>query len=150
SGGMASEARSGKEGVSAGTASCSSEAATQFPAHNLVLLTVPTSLQPIGSFGFARAASFLGVGVWASAAVERQAMTKAVSSGLIVVPLFSQLDQAAQGVTRDHWTKACKPVSASGRTASAKRRYTNSRSRGKRLLSRCHGRAKSLMHRGVC
>ena len=59
SGETASETRSCKEGVSAGTASCSSEAATQFPAHNLVLLTVPTSLQPIGSFGFARAASFL-------------------------------------------------------------------------------------------
>jgi hypothetical protein len=53
SGGMASEARSGKEGVSAVTAPCSSEAATQSPAHNFVLLTVPTSLQPIGSFGFA-------------------------------------------------------------------------------------------------
>src|SRR5215472_9166061 len=88
SGGTASEARSAKEGVSAVTAPCSSEAATQFPAHNLVLLTVPTSLQPIGSFGFARAASFLGVEVWASAAVERQARTKAVSSGLIVVSPF--------------------------------------------------------------
>jgi len=49
---MASEARSGKEGVSAVTAPCSSEAATQSPAHNLVLLTVPTSLQPIGAAGF--------------------------------------------------------------------------------------------------
>ena len=29
----------------------------------------------------------MGVGVWASAAVERQARTKAVSSGLIVIPL---------------------------------------------------------------
>jgi hypothetical protein len=51
--GMASEARSGREGVSAGTAPRSSEAATQSPAHNLAPLTVPTSMQPIGSFGFA-------------------------------------------------------------------------------------------------
>jgi len=53
SGGRASEARSGREGVSTGTAPRSSEAATQSPAHNFAPLTAPTSLQPIGSFGFA-------------------------------------------------------------------------------------------------
>ena len=53
SGGRASEARSGREGASTGTAPRSSEAATQSPAHNLAPLTAPTSLQPIGSFGFA-------------------------------------------------------------------------------------------------
>src|SRR6516162_5054445 len=51
--GRASEARSGREGVSTGTAPRSSEAATQSPAHNLAPLTAPTSLQPNGSFGFA-------------------------------------------------------------------------------------------------
>src|ERR1700746_2653410 len=87
SGGRASEARSGRVGVSAGTAPRSSEAATQSPAHNFAPLTTPTSLQPIGSFGFAGTGGFVGVGVWASAAVERQARTKPVSSALIVIPL---------------------------------------------------------------
>src|SRR5882724_1566789 len=45
---------SGKDSVSvAGVAPLSSDA-TQSPAHSLVPLTVPTSLQPVGSFGFTR------------------------------------------------------------------------------------------------
>jgi len=50
--GMTPVARSGKDSVSvAGVVPLSSDP-TQSPAHSLVPLTVPTSLQPIGSFGF--------------------------------------------------------------------------------------------------
>jgi hypothetical protein len=53
-GGMASFVRSGGEGASsAGAEPLSSDAAVQSPAQILVPLTVPTSLQPVGSFGFA-------------------------------------------------------------------------------------------------
>src|SRR5882724_10241892 len=50
---------SGKDSVSvAGVAPLSSDA-TQSPAHSLVPLTVPTSLQPVGSFGFTRTSGLL-------------------------------------------------------------------------------------------
>ena len=54
-------AYSGKDSVSvAGVAPLSSDA-TQSPAHSLVPLTVPTSLQPVCSFGFTRTSGFLPI-----------------------------------------------------------------------------------------
>src|ERR1700680_2116349 len=54
-GGITSIARSGKDLVSSAGAAPLSSDPTQSPAHSFVPLTVPTSLQPVGSFGFTRA-----------------------------------------------------------------------------------------------
>ncbi len=51
-GGFASEGCAGAEGSTAGVLPRSSDAGAQSPAHSLVPLTVPTSLQPIGATGF--------------------------------------------------------------------------------------------------
>jgi hypothetical protein len=51
-GGIIAPARSVSDGVSVTDAAPLSSDPTQSPAHSLVPLTVPTSLQPIGSLGF--------------------------------------------------------------------------------------------------
>src|SRR5258708_35263937 len=50
---------SGKDSVSVAGVAPLSPDATQSPAHSLVPFTVPTSLQPIGSFGFTRTSGLL-------------------------------------------------------------------------------------------
>src|SRR5882724_3983149 len=78
---------SGKDSVSvAGVAPLSSDA-TQSPAHSLVPLTVPTSLQPVGSFGFTRTSGLLptfGSLSLAKAFAEKQIATR-MTRALIVI-----------------------------------------------------------------
>src|SRR5467141_2503712 len=86
---MASFARSGKDSVSvAGVAPLNSDA-TQLPAHSLVPLTVPTSLQPIGSFGFTCTSGLLptlGGAACAYALVEKPTAAKMTSALIVVTP----------------------------------------------------------------
>src|ERR1700720_638797 len=83
---------SGKDSVSgAGLAPLSSDA-TQSPAHSLVPLTVPTSLQPIGSFGFTRTSGLLptfgGLSL-AKAFAEKQIATRMARALIVISPLPS-------------------------------------------------------------
>src|ERR1700682_5790508 len=78
-----------KDSVSvAGVAPLSSDA-TQSPAHSLVPLTVPTSLQPIGSFGFTRTSGFLptfgGLSL-AKAFAEKQIATRMTRALIVISP----------------------------------------------------------------
>jgi len=85
-GGITAVARSDKDCGSVAVVVPLSSGATQSPAHSFVLRTVPTSLQPIGSFGFTRTTGLLptlGGAPWANAVAEKQIATR-MSSDLIV------------------------------------------------------------------
>src|SRR5260370_6769504 len=66
--------------------------ATQSPAHSLVPLTVPTSLQPIGSFGFTCTSGLLptlGGASSANAYAEKQIATKMSKTLIVISPSAS-------------------------------------------------------------
>ena len=70
---------------------------TQLPAHNFVPLTVPTSLQPIGSFGVTWKSGLLptlGGSLWASAVAEKQMATR-TNTDFIVIRVLALTINAA-------------------------------------------------------
>jgi hypothetical protein len=76
---------------------------TQSPAHSFVPFTVPTSLQPIGSFGFTWKSGLLptlGCSLWANAVAEKQMATRTntdftVSRGAMVLTANAALQRSA-------------------------------------------------------
>jgi hypothetical protein len=98
-GGIMPLARSCKDGVSvAGALLPLNSAASQSPAHSLVPLTVPTSLQPIGSLGLTWASGLLptfGGASWANVCADKQIATR-TSQVFIVLspPPWRQLQRA--------------------------------------------------------
>src|SRR5260370_40661093 len=87
-GGITPVARSGRDWVSvADVVPLSSEPPTQSPAHSFVPLTVPTSLHPVGSFGFTWTSALLptlGGALCANAAAEKLIATR-ISKPLIII-----------------------------------------------------------------
>jgi hypothetical protein len=89
-GGITPVARSGKDCVSVALAEpLSSADPVQSPAHSLVPLTIPTSLQPIGSFGFTWTSGLLpifGDASSANADAEEQIATKTSKARIVTSP----------------------------------------------------------------
>src|ERR1700704_876772 len=80
---------SGKDSVCVAGVAPLSPDATQSPAHSLVPFTVPTSLQPIGSFGFIRTSGLLptfGSLSLAKAFAEKQIATRMTRALIVISP----------------------------------------------------------------
>jgi len=93
SGVIAPVACSGKACVSVGVVEPLSSDPMQSPAHSLVPRTVPTSLQPIGSFGFTWTRGLLpsfGGALWANAVVEKQIATRMNNDLIVNLPFASR------------------------------------------------------------
>jgi len=82
-------AGSGKDSVCVAGVAPLSPDATQSPAHSLVPFTVPTSLQPVGSFGFTRTSRLLptfgGLSL-AKAFAEKQIATRMTRALIVISP----------------------------------------------------------------
>ena len=80
---------SGKDSVCVAGVAPLSPDATQSPAHSLVPFTVPTSLQPVGSFGFTRTSgllpTFAGLSL-AKAFAEKQIATRMTRALIVISP----------------------------------------------------------------
>jgi hypothetical protein len=89
SGGIAAVDGSGTDCVSVEGIAPLSSGPTQSPAHSLVPLTLPTSLQPIGFFGLTCSSGLLpafGGASWAYALVEKQTAVKITSAFIVISP----------------------------------------------------------------
>jgi len=106
SGVIAPVACSGKACVSVGVVEPLSSDPMQSPAHSLVPRTVPTSLQPIGSFGFTWTRGLLpsfGGALWANAVVEKQIATRMNNDLIVNLPFASRPPTAPGSSLIAYW-----------------------------------------------
>src|SRR5258708_6014902 len=80
---------SGEDSVCVADVAPLSPDATQSPAHSLVPFTIPTSLQPIGSFGFTRTSGLLPTfgGLSLAKTFAEKQIAKRMPRALFVFPL---------------------------------------------------------------